>query len=1110
MNILIFNWHEEFISLLCKTGYNFFIFSPSLLGVAPVSRKSPFWNPEIPLPSNANLIINPYELKEYYPFSKEQACLFPTCNKEIPAQASVYSDTNKAGGKKYFDFACCFTTFDLELLLNFSIPKIFIPIVSFQNAIGQKSFDDKKKYELHFRYLLKLTKQAEVLYLNENLKDIKAGGYELDGKILNNKLFFEEFDTQASDKTKFRLEKEKEFLEEIKVYFSQYSEQSRLFTTKVATNNQISLNPNVIKENLTDITTKELGECEEKDTILWKGPVFSHHSLALVNREIALSLLDTNRTDLILNTREEDYFNFEELFYNHQDNQRLKQLEKIYEMPISKPPDFYIHHQWPPLFNPPPLFGYWVLFQPWEFGYIPVDWLDPLKYLVDEIWVYSNDNRETFIRSGISSDKVKVIPLGINPAIFYKPVGNSRDCSLLQTSKTFKFIYIGGMSPRKGADILIIAYLKAFTGKDDVCLVIKDYAKPCYGSSPIEQTIKDVNNNPDNPEIIYLGNNMQEEDIAGLLRACDCYVQPYRSEGFGLPIAEAGACGLPVIVTGLGSCLDFCNNETAYFIPATIEPLKETDINYGAGKFKTVDNPFWAKPDMEETIRLMRYVYAHQEEAKEKGEKAATFIHENFTWDNTAIKVLEKLKQLKTKPILRYHNAQIMNFLQEGKLNFDRNDLEKSMFYFEHVLNLEPHNPQALHALGCIYYTKKRYTQALDYIYRAWKYGLSINDAIAVAISILTDNGEQELVNKFKHLYEKQIIVWKSEEIFDMPPIKGSIQWKGEGESPALTQGNRNGYPYIDIYIQYVKSLEEVKLDIPASMNIVRLTGDKNTIQDLNFIGNLKIFEIWVLTEKQKQLYKENGIPDENLLVVPLFINVSIFHPYVSPADIEGKRKFNFLLVSKYPIACSGVKPNFLGPGLARRERSRPFPTTGAPLGDSYSGDFMQEEKTIFKLLDVYLKEFTSVDDISLILYLDAANTSYSDICEQISDHIDKNNPDNPNLADIILLEQDESLETVASIYAGIDCLITFATEPEADYGSLIAMAMKIDILCFDKNRPQQLRNVFETQDKSQIEEKYKLVMEKHNSDLIGKALESHLKTKQFEELFRQTREKIK
>jgi len=35
-----------------------------------------------------------------------------------------------------------------------------------------------------------------------------------------------------------------------------------------------------------------------------------------------------------------------------------------------------------------------------------------------------------------------------------------------------------------------------------------------------------------------------------------------------MPVAEAMACGLPVIVTEGGACDDFCREENAYFVSA--------------------------------------------------------------------------------------------------------------------------------------------------------------------------------------------------------------------------------------------------------------------------------------------------------------------------------------------------------------------------------------------------------------------------------------------------------------------------------------------------------------------------------------------------------------
>jgi glycosyltransferase involved in cell wall biosynthesis len=59
-----------------------------------------------------------------------------------------------------------------------------------------------------------------------------------------------------------------------------------------------------------------------------------------------------------------------------------------------------------------------------------------------------------------------------------------------------------------------------------------------------------------------------DDEMPGLYAACDSLVHPSRGEEFGLPIAEAMACGLPVVVTAGGAADDFCDDRTAYRIPA--------------------------------------------------------------------------------------------------------------------------------------------------------------------------------------------------------------------------------------------------------------------------------------------------------------------------------------------------------------------------------------------------------------------------------------------------------------------------------------------------------------------------------------------------------------
>ena len=144
-------------------------------------------------------------------------------------------------------------------------------------------------------------------------------------------------------------------------------------------------------------------------------------------------------------------------------------------------------------------------------------------------------------------------------------------------------------------------------------------------------------------------------NTAGLYNSCNCLFQPYGSEGFGLPIAEAMACGLPVIITGHGSALDFCSEDNAYLIPSRLLTFSEKRI----GDKKTVDFPWLAEPDFDALKGILRHVIDHQEEARKKGEAGRLQIETNFTWEKAAEVVIQRFHALKLKPILRFKKAEL-------------------------------------------------------------------------------------------------------------------------------------------------------------------------------------------------------------------------------------------------------------------------------------------------------------------------------------------------------------------------------------------------------------------------------------------------------------------
>jgi glycosyltransferase involved in cell wall biosynthesis/predicted SAM-dependent methyltransferase/tetratricopeptide (TPR) repeat protein len=372
-----------------------------------------------------------------------------------------------------------------------------------------------------------------------------------------------------------------------------------------------------------------------KITVSWEGSFLDYGSLSHVNRELFAALKDAPNLDIRC------------VVPNVPTDATAQKIwsEMAGKITIQSSPGaaVTVRHAWPPNWRRPAS-GKLAVIQPWEFGSLPQEWVDRSRD-VDEFWVPSSYVRDVYIASGVKPEKVHVVPNGVDTGKFHPHVPPMK----LATQKKFKFLFVGGTIGRKGPDLLLQAYLKNFTGADDLCLVIKDFGgKSVYTGQTFEAQIRAAQSIAHAPEILYLNDELPPDSLPGLYAACDCFVLPYRGEGFGLPVLEAMACGLPVIVTAGGSTDDFVRDDFAWRIPAT-KKVFGREIS----GMKLAGDGWLLESDLATLGKMMREAFTYPDKCRERGQLAANFARENSSWKKSAALVAERIRKLAApvKPI---------------------------------------------------------------------------------------------------------------------------------------------------------------------------------------------------------------------------------------------------------------------------------------------------------------------------------------------------------------------------------------------------------------------------------------------------------------------------
>jgi glycosyltransferase involved in cell wall biosynthesis len=280
-----------------------------------------------------------------------------------------------------------------------------------------------------------------------------------------------------------------------------------------------------------------------------------------------------------------------------------------------------------------------VVYTMFESSTIPEAWVKHLRK-VDKVLVPSKFCQEIFATRGIEST---VVPLGYNHEV-YKYLDRP-------SHPVFTFLHYNAFNTRKGFDLVFKAFTEEFKTNEPVKMVFKTI-NPRLPFPIIKSEY---------PNIEVIKGEFTYPQMTELLRSADAFVFPSRGEGFGLTPLECLATGMSVLIPNSSGMSEYFDDKYFYEIkvkgtcPAVYANYVPSDVGV------------MSEPDLDSLKKQMRYVFEHQDEAKEKAKAGASWVRYNWTIDQTAKKLSEELKQIKKKIIPT--NAPDLAFLTED-INF--------------------------------------------------------------------------------------------------------------------------------------------------------------------------------------------------------------------------------------------------------------------------------------------------------------------------------------------------------------------------------------------------------------------------------------------------------
>jgi len=290
---------------------------------------------------------------------------------------------------------------------------------------------------------------------------------------------------------------------------------------------------------------------------------------------------------------------------------------------------------------------------------VPEQWIRWAKD-VDEVWVPNEWVYDAFDSAGYT-DNIEIFPYGIN--FEYRPT--AYDCTSCRGKHTgkhvnsdclnddkFTFFSVMRWYHIKGVDVLIEAFLREFSGDEDVRLFLKTTSNNNFEMNNVGSLVSKFADeigvtNP--PELGIRTEMMGEQKLMDLYGLADAFAFPSRAECVGISWAQAMHAGTPVITNDWSAMNEYISDDEAILINDGDVKHPEPRVNWlpiKTGEWYP-EEANWFEPSIPAVQESLRKAYEmDSKKINEIAENGKDMVHNTFDWSEHIENRVKRFKEL--------------------------------------------------------------------------------------------------------------------------------------------------------------------------------------------------------------------------------------------------------------------------------------------------------------------------------------------------------------------------------------------------------------------------------------------------------------------------------